>query len=191
MVILLLIAIIIPIVLFIFINALKKVDSKYQYGQNLRLEDEIMVDKDFVFPTFSGVKSTTTQSSRPIHLKSEINVDENILPERLYYSSFIDDKDSRNYADGRYESNLTEDDKITIKIQTSIMALYIKKSMKHYWDGYTKCAYGFDEVKPCSCVGLNSYGGVGVTILENLDTLFLMDMKEELNKAEEWVYSLT
>lgn len=112
------------------------------------------------------------------------------MPEKLSYDGFMDDKNPQNYLEGRYESSVSNDDKVKIKMQTDIMASFIKQSMKNYWNGYKKCAYGFDEVNPCNCSGVNTYGGVGMTIIENLDTLLIMDMKDELKVAENWVYNL-
>eukprot|EP00727_Mastigamoeba_balamuthi_P003313 m51a1_g1298 putative wd repeat-containing protein 5 (917) ;mRNA; r:188713-192360 len=61
----------------------------------------------------------------------------------------------------------------------------IRAMMKHAWEGYSK-AWGADEVRP---VTGQSYDwlGQGATIIDALDTLFLMGMKPEFDKAREWV----
>merc|ERR1711991_632989 len=64
----------------------------------------------------------------------------------------------------------------------------VKAAMKHAWDGYVKFAWGKDELKPVSKTHQN-WLDIGLTIIDSLDTLWIMDMKEEFNKAREWVAS--
>ena len=59
--------------------------------------------------------------------------------------------------------------------------------MKHVWAGYKKYAFGFDELKPLSKVGHNPWGGMGTTLVDSLDTLWLMGMKEEFWEGRDWV----
>ena len=63
----------------------------------------------------------------------------------------------------------------------------VKAAMKFAWDGYTKCAYGYDELNPLDCTGNSKWHGIGTTIVDSLDTLWLMGMKEEFNKGRDWV----
>ena len=61
--------------------------------------------------------------------------------------------------------------------------------MQHAWGNYEKYAWGKDELMPRSQRGKNSFGGLGATILDSLDTLWLMDMKDEFTRARDWVAS--
>lgn len=63
----------------------------------------------------------------------------------------------------------------------------IKASMKFVWEKYVKYAWGRDELKPLSRTGTDNWGGMGVTLVDSLDTLWIMGMKEEFNQAKEWV----
>ena len=63
----------------------------------------------------------------------------------------------------------------------------IRNTMKHAWNGYKKCAWGMDEVKPQTCRGENVWGGMGTTLVDALDTLWLMGMKDEFWEARDWV----
>lgn len=63
----------------------------------------------------------------------------------------------------------------------------IKEGMKHAWTGYKEYAWGKDEVKPLSGKGTENWGGMGVTLVDSLDTLWLMGMKEEFEEAKKWV----
>lgn len=63
----------------------------------------------------------------------------------------------------------------------------VKDAMKHAWSGYKTYAWGKDEVKPLSKSGSDPWGGMGVTLVDSLDTLFVMGMKEEFAEATQWV----
>jgi Glycosyl hydrolase family 47/Concanavalin A-like lectin/glucanases superfamily len=65
----------------------------------------------------------------------------------------------------------------------------VKDGMKHAWAGYKTYAWGRDEVKPKSHVGADPWGGMGVTLVDSLDTLWIMGMKEEFAEARDWVKS--
>lgn len=63
----------------------------------------------------------------------------------------------------------------------------IKDGMKHAWEGYRRYAWGRDELKPLSNNGVDNWGGMGVTLVDSLDTLWLMGMEDEYNEAKEWI----
>ena len=63
----------------------------------------------------------------------------------------------------------------------------VKAAMQHAWGNYVKYAFGHDELMPRSCKGKDSFGGMGATILDSLDTLWLMGMHEEYQQARDWV----
>ncbi|NWS95221.1 MA1A1 mannosidase, partial [Mionectes macconnelli] len=66
----------------------------------------------------------------------------------------------------------------------------IKEMMKHAWDNYKRYAWGLNELKPISKQGHSSnlFGNIqGATIVDALDTLYIMEMKEEFKEATEWV----
>lgn len=68
----------------------------------------------------------------------------------------------------------------------------IKASMKWVWQSYKKYAWGNDELKPLSHRGDNNWGGMGVTLVDSLDTLWLMGLREEFDDAKNWIeHSLT
>lgn len=63
----------------------------------------------------------------------------------------------------------------------------VKAAMLHAWTCYEKYAWGMDELKPQSKTGENSFAGLGATIIDSLDTLYIMGLKKEYNKARDWV----
>ncbi|XP_018322492.1 mannosyl-oligosaccharide 1,2-alpha-mannosidase IA [Agrilus planipennis] len=67
----------------------------------------------------------------------------------------------------------------------------IKQMMKHAWEGYEKYAWGKNELRPIS---RQPHSGsvfntlpIGATILDGLDTLYIMGLHDEFDKARDWV----
>lgn len=65
----------------------------------------------------------------------------------------------------------------------------IKAAMEHAWKGYKKYApYGEDEVFPISGFDhAKAKTKVGTTLIDSLDTMWIMDMKKEFWEARDWV----
>lgn len=67
------------------------------------------------------------------------------------------------------------------------LASEVRKEFLHAWKGYRKYAWGKDELHPISKRGHNSFGGIGITILDCLTTLWLMGLETEFEEAASWV----
>ena len=52
---------------------------------------------------------------------------------------------------------------------------------------YREKAFGHDEIKPVSGGYSDVWGGVGMTLVDSLDTLYVMGMKDEFDEACTWV----
>ncbi|KAH7515286.1 hypothetical protein FEM48_Zijuj10G0010700 [Ziziphus jujuba var. spinosa] len=63
----------------------------------------------------------------------------------------------------------------------------VKEAMIHAWSSYEKYAWGQDELQPQSKNGVNSFGGLGATLIDSLDTLYIMGLDDQFQKAKEWV----
>uniref|UniRef100_A0A8C6G7L1 alpha-1,2-Mannosidase n=2 Tax=Mus spicilegus TaxID=10103 RepID=A0A8C6G7L1_MUSSI len=66
----------------------------------------------------------------------------------------------------------------------------IKEMMTHAWNNYKRYAWGLNELKPISKEGHSSslFGNIkGATIVDALDTLFIMGMKTEFQEAKSWI----
>ncbi|KAJ1887272.1 hypothetical protein LPJ66_009206 [Kickxella alabastrina] len=59
----------------------------------------------------------------------------------------------------------------------------VRAAMKHAWDGYSKYAFGHDELQPVSNTSNDKWGGWGVTLVDSLDTLHIMELHEEFRQA--------
>eukprot|EP00903_Cladosiphon_okamuranus_P011485 g10817.t1 len=66
-------------------------------------------------------------------------------------------------------------------------AAVLQAAMGRLWKGYSDHAWGDDEVKPLGKRGTNNWGGMGVTLVDSLDTLWLMGLTEEFYSGRDWV----
>ncbi|MED6216516.1 Mannosyl-oligosaccharide 1 2-alpha-mannosidase mns2 [Stylosanthes scabra] len=80
------------------------------------------------------------------------------------------------------ESTSTDDDSINAQRREKV-----KDAMLHAWKCYEKYAWGMDELKPFSRIGVDSFGGLGATLVDSLDTLYIMGLHTEFQKATEWI----
>eukprot|EP00658_Telonema_sp_P-2_P022051 TRINITY_DN18801_c0_g1_i1.p1 TRINITY_DN18801_c0_g1~~TRINITY_DN18801_c0_g1_i1.p1 ORF type:complete len:427 (-),score=78.72 TRINITY_DN18801_c0_g1_i1:525-1805(-) len=58
---------------------------------------------------------------------------------------------------------------------------------QHAFQGYRKFAWGHDEVRPVSNITNDSWGGFAVTLIDALDTMLLMELREEFELSKEFV----
>ncbi|XP_003510705.4 mannosyl-oligosaccharide 1,2-alpha-mannosidase IC isoform X1 [Cricetulus griseus] len=66
----------------------------------------------------------------------------------------------------------------------------VKEMMRFAWQNYRRYAMGKNELRPLTKDGYegNMFGGLsGATIIDSLDTLYLMELKEEFQEAKAWV----
>ncbi|KAM9990260.1 hypothetical protein ACTFIY_006295 [Dictyostelium cf. discoideum] len=62
----------------------------------------------------------------------------------------------------------------------------IKEEMRFCWDKYREIAWGMDELKPVEKKG-HDWFGLGLSIVDSLDTLYLMGLDKEYKEAKDWV----
>uniref|UniRef100_A0A2K6ELN2 alpha-1,2-Mannosidase n=2 Tax=Propithecus coquereli TaxID=379532 RepID=A0A2K6ELN2_PROCO len=66
----------------------------------------------------------------------------------------------------------------------------IKEMMQFAWQSYKRYAMGKNELRPLTKDGYegNMFGGLsGATVIDSLDTLYLMELKKEFQEAKAWV----
>ncbi|ELU12823.1 hypothetical protein CAPTEDRAFT_91917, partial [Capitella teleta] len=62
----------------------------------------------------------------------------------------------------------------------------VVEAFQHAWSAYCKYAWGHDELKPISH-GWQEWMGVGLTIVDSLDTMWIMGLKDEFRAGRDWV----
>lgn len=79
----------------------------------------------------------------------------------------------------------------TLPAMASI-AREVRAEFHHAWDGYKRFAWGYDEVLPVSGAPKNFFiesHSFGLSIIEALDTLYVMELDDELHASVEWLRS--
>lgn len=59
----------------------------------------------------------------------------------------------------------------------------VKRTFKKCWDSYRRYAWGRDELNPISLAGADTFAGWGATLVDSLDSLWMLDMKPEFMEA--------
>ncbi|XP_077969053.1 endoplasmic reticulum mannosyl-oligosaccharide 1,2-alpha-mannosidase-like isoform X2 [Styela clava] len=86
---------------------------------------------------------------------------------------------------GPKDENLIGDAMISQAPRTE-RQVFVVNMMKHAWEGYKKYAWGHDHLHPISRRH-DDWFHVGLTILDSLDTLYIMGMKTEYDEARNFV----
>uniref|UniRef100_A0A8P4KBB5 alpha-1,2-Mannosidase n=1 Tax=Dicentrarchus labrax TaxID=13489 RepID=A0A8P4KBB5_DICLA len=72
-----------------------------------------------------------------------------------------------------------------------VVIIFFLQMMKHAWDSYRQYGWGHNELKPLAKKGhsTNIFGNsqLGATIVDALDTLYIMGLHEEFKDGQEWV----
>ena len=71
------------------------------------------------------------------------------------------------------------------------LILMLFKMMEHAWTNYVEFAWGKNELRPVSKRGhtasIFGSSSMGATIVDALDTLYIMGMEEEFERGRNWV----
>jgi hypothetical protein len=63
----------------------------------------------------------------------------------------------------------------------------VKAAMQRTWKAYRAHAWGKDVLQPLSLKGEDPWGGMAVTMVDSLDTLWVMGLKDEFAEARDWI----
>ncbi|CAL5361029.1 hypothetical protein CsSME_00051857 [Camellia sinensis var. sinensis] len=116
-------------------------------------------------------------------LNEEVSRLQNMLEELKNNNGILGEK----MNSGGKSSDVTKekdvpDDPISIQRREKV-----KDAMIHAWSSYEKYAWGHDELQPQTKNGVDSFGGLGATLIDSLDTLYIMGLDEQFQRAREWV----
>jgi len=62
-------------------------------------------------------------------------------------------------------------------------AAYVAHAAKHAWDSYVRHAWGRDTLNPVARKGTDDFGATAVTIIDSLDTLYLMGLDSRFQQG--------
>ncbi|KAK7071055.1 ER degradation-enhancing alpha-mannosidase-like protein 2 [Halocaridina rubra] len=75
-------------------------------------------------------------------------------------------------------SSLGITDKEALKLREEVRGMFY-----HAYDGYMKHAYPYDELRPLTCDGHDTWGSYSLTLIDALDTLAVMGNKTEFRRV--------
>ena len=79
-----------------------------------------------------------------------------------------------------FATESSEDGNLRLQRQSKI-----KENLVHTWPGYKRYARGRDKLSPISKGARDPFGGWAATLVDTLDTLWIMDLKDEFETAVE------
>ncbi|XP_077288973.1 mannosyl-oligosaccharide alpha-1,2-mannosidase IA-like isoform X2 [Arctopsyche grandis] len=86
---------------------------------------------------------------------------------------------------------VTYDNVDNLDAETLMRRQTVKQMMKHAWDNYKLYAWGKNELKPISKRGhtasIFGSSNLGATILDGLDTLYIMGLDKEFKEGRDWI----
>ncbi|XP_072244684.1 mannosidase, alpha, class 1B, member 1b isoform X2 [Leuresthes tenuis] len=62
----------------------------------------------------------------------------------------------------------------------------VREAFRHAWKGYKDYAWGHDELRPIS-KSYSEWFGLGLTLIDALDTMWILGLKQEFEEAKTWV----
>ena len=152
----------------------------------------------------SGVGVPTVRSEAVVMDDGTVHVDHNLTQIRSLSTEFpylgsspqpSDIASFRPLGGGRFDEYKSGDSPYLIsrhlRDQSDDLARqrrsFVVDAMKHAWSGYKTFAFGHDELLPVSRKGANPWGGMAVTLVDSLDTLWLMGLTDEFYEARDFV----
>ncbi|KAL3966289.1 endoplasmic reticulum Man9GlcNAc2 1,2-alpha-mannosidase [Sarotherodon galilaeus] len=68
----------------------------------------------------------------------------------------------------------------------AVRLVAVQEAFRHAWKGYKDFAWGHDELRPVS-KSYSEWFGLGLTLIDALDTMWILNLKEEFEEAKAWV----
>ena len=98
----------------------------------------------------------------------------------------VENKAAEVVDENQINQQLKNNEKLTFRGPQNDRQRAVVEAMKHAWKGYKSFAWGHDHLKPLSKSAQNWFG-LGLTIVDGLDTLYIMNLKEEFEEGKDWV----
>lgn len=74
--------------------------------------------------------------------------------------------------------------------ETENRRVAVRNAFVRCWDSYRRDAWLMDELKPLSGGGKNTFGGWAATLVDSLDTLWIMGLKDEFQEAAKYAVAI-
>ena len=173
----------------------KSISEKFQ-EEKKKMSEKIHEMKEGAVEAMHGLRGMKSEDTDAVDQKSLEKVEPGYYPymtlpvsENYDFSNYEPLGGGRfvEYKDGDSPYEITDQ----LRKQSDDLArsrrVHVLNGMKHIWKNYKERAFGSDELRPISGTTNQNWGGMGTTLVDALDTLWLMGMKEEFEEARDWV----
>eukprot|EP00736_Rhodelphis_marinus_P009461 Rmarinus@m.15161 len=149
------------------------IEPKDNYEITKQSDNKEEKSLDVIAATQAVMTAATGTTKKPVFHTKQDDVDRNKMAEEIERGAVhLDPKDK--VVTGKIIADVDKRDAV-------------KEAMHHAFSGYAQYAFGKDEVRPLSNTAGNDFGGLGASIVDALDTLYIMDMKDEFERCRDWV----
>lgn len=103
---------------------------------------------------------------------------------------FIEDllnADAASLKDGSFSFTVPEDVYNDYHYLNEYRAKNVRDAFCFGWGNYRKYAWGADEIHPIDATPGNNWGGIGMTLLDGVDTLKILGLEKEFEEATRWI----
>ncbi|XP_054466748.1 mannosidase, alpha, class 1B, member 1b isoform X2 [Anoplopoma fimbria] len=94
--------------------------------------------------------------------------------------------DGTRDGENKENSPATQKGTLSSSIKSASMLEAVQEAFLHSWKGYKDFAWGHDELRPLS-KSYSEWFGLGLTLIDALDTMWIMGLKTEFEEAKAWV----
>ncbi|XP_031156765.1 mannosidase, alpha, class 1B, member 1b isoform X2 [Sander lucioperca] len=96
------------------------------------------------------------------------------------------DQATESTKDGENKEGSPANQKVQLSVKSAIWREAVQEAFRHAWKGYKDFAWGHDELRPLS-KSYSEWFGLGLTLIDALDTMWILGLKEEFEEAKTWV----
>ncbi|CAJ2502857.1 Uu.00g102510.m01.CDS01 [Anthostomella pinea] len=128
------------------------------------------------------------EAQHPLHVNPKVLNDEDYFWRQIPTQYPVPPQSMRAFPQGppvalpkiqaEFPQETTSDRKLRLQRQAAV-----RSAFQRCWDAYVKHAWLQDEVTPLSASSKNTFGGWGATLVDSLDTLCIMGLRQEFDEA--------
>lgn len=174
-----------------------KIDERFAVvpEDDFKVRDQpaISINKvEVVHKALEELSARELQPNRPVH-PDENKAQEEYEDEKMYEEVAGNSNDSNQAnekqivdAPAKPKSLPLKDGGLVFRGPSNERQKAVVDAFKHAWKGYEAHAWGHDHLRPIS-KGAQNWFGLGLTLIDSLDTLLIMNLHEEFDRAKGWV----
>uniref|UniRef100_A0A8C7Z1K6 alpha-1,2-Mannosidase n=1 Tax=Oryzias sinensis TaxID=183150 RepID=A0A8C7Z1K6_9TELE len=104
-----------------------------------------------------------------------------------WHGAVIDTElDTDDAKAGRNEEDSLSNQEVKLAKGSGARLEAVRDAFRHAWKGYKDYAWGHDELRPIS-KSYSEWFGLGLTLIDALDTMWILGLKDEFEEAKAWV----